>query len=123
MCEARRKVGSVRLLVRQGQQLLGETAAPLVRLNASTTAHGNHQLAIVRRPHADVFGAHPQQHILGKLTSIARETPSSSLNVKTPSSLVFLTLSFNSLLIAMAHLRGHCCVRRSHRGVPFSHSP
>ena len=49
--------------------------------------------------------------------------PRRASKVKRPSSRVFCALSFKSLLIPMAHLRGHCCVRRSPRGVPFSHSP
>jgi hypothetical protein len=56
--------------------------------------------------------------------SVARETPSSSFNVKTPSSRVFWALSFKSLLIGMAHLRGgHSRLKQSVRGVPYSHSP
>ena len=37
-----------------------------IRSHCSTAAHRHHQLAIVRRPNADVFGAHPLKHILGK---------------------------------------------------------
>jgi hypothetical protein len=55
---------------------------------------------------------HTPGNIWAKLTSVAREKPSSSFNVKTPSSRVFWALFFKSLLIAMAHLCGLCCSRR-----------
>jgi hypothetical protein len=48
-------------------------------------AHRNHQLA-----HRPPFGAHAREHICAKLTRMASEMPSSSFNVKTPSSRVFL---------------------------------
>jgi hypothetical protein len=81
------------------------------------------ELTIVRRPNTDVFSAHAQRISWAKLTTVARETPTSSFNVKAPSSRVFWALSFKSLLIAMAHLRGHCCVTRSPRGSAVIHTP
>src|SRR5262245_46741976 len=57
-----------------------------------------------------------------KLTNCANETPSSSFSVKTPSSRAFCALTFKSLLLAIAHLPGHCCPKRGPPGVSFSHS-
>jgi hypothetical protein len=50
----------------------------LVRLNGSATAHGDHQLAIVRRPNADIVGAHPPETCPGRSSAappVQREDP------------------------------------------------
>jgi len=78
-----------------GRRAPGRRDALQFAPTCSATAHRNNQLAVIGRPNAKVFSARLWGNISwAKLTSMASEAPSSSFNVKTPSSRVIWALSF-----------------------------
>src|SRR5262245_20466657 len=68
--------------------------------------------------HANVFGADTREHVLGKFYQHGERNAFIQLQCEDAIRARLLS-SILQIFAAMAHLRGHCCVTRSPRGVPF----